>query len=561
MPVRPATLSAEAVLAARERVCVGPVPSWAITSEFDPKLPVQPGDQWTQLLTSVQIHAELRQEHVHAAVRLEAMQAVTHISQWRLRFDPQTESVVVHWMRIRRGEEQFDYTQIDRFQLLQREESLESLAVDGRFTLLLILEDVRVGDFLETCFTVERTPRLLPEHSSALFQLRSGVAIGKFYFSMRCSESRPMKWKASRVDLQPARSWGNGEDAWVWAGERYVGPKPEPNIPDWYSEGDWMHFSDLSEWPTVSAAIDQAWRDNAENPALDELVKEITGSETDLLLRAEKVIRFVQDDLRYLSVNWESGGQIPTDPIRVARRRFGDCKDVSWLLVHLLQHLGIPARPILVNTFLRKAVREMLPTTHLFNHAIVEYEVQEQRCWVDVVAKQQGGGPLQRVIVNYGAGLAVADSGGGLVEPPSVASGSSLYEIKETLFLDTTGAPSILAVLVTANGPHAERLRHQFADQRREDIEKDRLQICANRFMNAQRSGPMEIRDDRDANQFLIAEVFEVNGFLLASPAGVCAYFLFRSTLPSAFCSCLTKASGAVPLRCGIRATSFTALR
>jgi len=54
-----------------------------------------------------------------------------------------------------------------------------------------------------------------------------------------------------------------------------------------------------------------------------------------------------------------------------------------FLLVHSAQTLGIPARPILVNTQLRKSMAAMLPMDGLFNHVVVEYEVHGETRWVD----------------------------------------------------------------------------------------------------------------------------------------------------------------------------------
>src|SRR5262245_55637191 len=88
------------LLAARTRFRNGPVPDWVRTTEFSTKFrPTQP-DSSTCLLLSQQIHAELNQTHVHIVERLENMQGVQELSQWRLPFEPLTMSVTVHWIRI-----------------------------------------------------------------------------------------------------------------------------------------------------------------------------------------------------------------------------------------------------------------------------------------------------------------------------------------------------------------------------------------------------------------------------------------------------------------------------
>lgn len=226
-----------------------------------------------------------------------------------------------------------------------------------------------------------------------------------------------------------------------------------------------------------------------------------------------------------MSVNIELGGQVPTPPGIVARKRYGDCKDLSFLLVYLLKRLGISARPILVNTQLRKSLAAMLPMGGLFNHAVVEYEVQGKTRWVDATLKQQGGGALNRFIPDYGVGLPVDLTSTGLIESSRTPVQASRYELKETILLDTTGAPSFISVVLHTKGSHAEALRQQFEKSGAEGVAGERLQLCTNRFTSAKRIGSLEYRDDRAANEFILAEVFEINGFLSAHQnRGMCRF-------------------------------------
>ncbi|MGO9585829.1 MAG: transglutaminase-like domain-containing protein [Limisphaerales bacterium] len=272
-------------------------------------------------------------------------------------------------------------------------------------------------------------------------------------------------------------------------------------------------------------AIAKIWKAESDETVLAEIAKEIAGQEPDALLRAEKAIQLVQDEYRYLSVNLELGGQVPAAPGIVARKRYGDCKDLSFLLVHLLKRLGISARPILVNTRLRKSMAAMLPMDGLFNHVVVEYQVQGQTRWVDATMKQQGGGALNRFIPDYGVGLPVDLTATRLIESPRAPVQASRYELKETILLDTTGASSFLSVVLQTKGSHAEVLRQQFEKSGADGVAGERLQLCTNRFTSAKRIGALEYRDDREANEFILAEVFEINGFLSAhQKQGMCRF-------------------------------------
>src|SRR4029079_8000675 len=121
------------------------------------------------------------------------------------------------------------------------------------------------------------------------------------------------------------------------------------------------------------------------------LLNEIKKHGPELVPCVNRAIEMVQDEFRYLSVNLELGGQIPAPAETVIRRRYGDCKDLAFLLVRLLRALDVSARPVLVHVQWRKSIAGMLPSSNLFNHVVVEFEVENEKRWVDCTMKCQGG--------------------------------------------------------------------------------------------------------------------------------------------------------------------------
>src|SRR5690349_8183843 len=105
----------------RGRVRIGPVPDWVAACPFDAGFRAKEPGTTTQLLVNEQIHAEQHQLHFHAAIRLETMEAVTKWSQWKFEFEPVTQSVVLHWIKVRRGEQEFNHLDLGKMRFLQRE--------------------------------------------------------------------------------------------------------------------------------------------------------------------------------------------------------------------------------------------------------------------------------------------------------------------------------------------------------------------------------------------------------------------------------------------------------
>lgn len=530
--------TSDAFASAKKKLTVGDVPNWVVPRspdyKFSPQSTKTPRPT-TLLLWSIQNDLETSSLNVHMAVRLENMLAVQHESQWKIEFEPQNQTVILHWIKTRRGEIETQHTDIQRIHLLQREAGLEGCVIDGYFTALMLIEDVRPGDVLEWCYTIQTSPRLLPDNRFAFHQLPPATPIGSVFFGFIFDKQRPMKWKSSGADFTPVEEHAGEAVIWKWEREKFMSREPDEHIPSWYLAGPWIQVSDCSNWSAVAQAVAGAWGQNSFDASVAQLVENITTSEPEILGQIEKALRLVQDEFRYLSVNLEYGGQIPTEPDKVARRRFGDCKDLSFLLVHILRRLGLTAFPVLVNGARRRDIANALPSPGMFDHVVVQFETGGEVRWVDATIKNQGGGPLKRVLPHFGFGLVISRDTVALTKPPSASVRPGYFKIRESVLLDTTGANSSVAIVTTAEGSEAETLRRHFSSIPIEQIARDRLQNCAARYQNARRIGDLKFRDDRDVNEFHLSEVFEVNGFLSHSQEyGCCDFFTPLSVIGEA---------------------------
>jgi hypothetical protein len=500
---------------ARERVQVGPPPSWIepcpYHAEFQPKI----RGSLTHLLVEQQVHAELRQRYVRSVQRLETMAAVQELSQWHVEFRPRRQSLVLHSLKIRRGAAETEHLALDRIQFLQREPGLKGfLTIDGGITLLLVVEDVSPGDTLEWSYTLTDHSPLMTDFFRYLFALPPGVEIGKYKFVVRHSEQRALKWKSSQKNLSPTIKSEQAEVCCSWFADNFSSPAMENCTPGWLMDFPWIQISDCPDWQTVARAVQNAWKEEDPGHGLTKMIEEIKSFVPDSLSRINRAIELVQDGFRYLSVNLELGGQIPASAETVIRRRYGDCKDKAFLLVRLLRGLGIPARPVLVNTAWQRSISGMLPSPDLFNHVIVEFEVENEKRWVDCTSELQGGGALGRSVWDFGIGLPIDAATSDLVPVPKSSLPSGSIELKESFILDTAGNPSFLAIVIKAKGIYANALRFEITNEGIEVVAKRRLQQCANRFSRATRLGQLQHSDSRETNEFAIAEVFEISGFL-----------------------------------------------
>ena len=85
-------------------------------------------------------------------------------------------------------------------------------------------------------------------------------------------------------------------------------------------------------------------------------------------------------EVRYTGVEFGAARLIPEFPSETLRRRFGDCKDKSTLLVAALRASGIEAYLALLSAGDDQDVSPDLPGLGMFDHAIVYVPGAEPIC-------------------------------------------------------------------------------------------------------------------------------------------------------------------------------------
>ena len=205
--------------------------------------------------------------------------------------------------------------------------------------------------------------------------------------------------------------------------EDNLGPAAGPAAPvirfAWGGEG-WRH---VGSW--YRGLLDGVPRDDA---TLSKLASELTAGAADDRERLERLVRYVQDRVRYVAVQIGIGGYVPTPPGETVQRQWGDCKDKGVLLVELLREVGIEAFPALVRLDESKSFDAEFPAANQFNHLIVAIPEGEVATTAEdplsggylfVDATQTRGSA--RYLNSWAAGqkaLVVTPGGGSLVPTP-----------------------------------------------------------------------------------------------------------------------------------------------
>jgi hypothetical protein len=485
-------------------------PDWIIAKTFDPSIQRLSGEPITQLLLDEQHDADSMTMYRHSAERLENMQAVQSLSQWQLDFDPFCQSVQLHSLVVHRGDEATQYASPEKPRILHREGDLDSFIISGNQTILILLEDIRPGDVVESIFSITTQPQLLPESFTCFHATPSAFQIGKHHFRVRFSSNKKLQWRSSQADYTPAIKEDGSTTEWTWERDQVVKTKIESNIPEFTLPPMWIQITDLSDWSEISAAILKEWPQVEPSERLQQEVEAICGPASSLNEKVEALIRHLQDDYRYLSVKTVAGGQIPQHPEEIIRRRYGDCKDLSLLLSSLINTLGVNARPIIVHESKGKILPDMLPSPSLFNHAIVAYELEGTTRWVDPTLKQQGGNLTRRYVPTYHFGLIIDPETTDLTAQPKTQTDRNHLQLHDTLMLDTAGNFNILRIQTVAGGYFADSFREQLANEGHESFNESCKIRNSDRYELNDPIEEVKYEDDRDENIWRMVEIYKL---------------------------------------------------
>ncbi|WPJ97992.1 DUF3857 domain-containing transglutaminase family protein [Coraliomargarita algicola] len=486
-----------------------PIPSWVRTYESSLQTCRRDGEPITRLLLDIQHDTETKSSYIHLQQRLENKQAVQELAQWRINFDPNSQKIQLHHIRVIRDGVAREYSDPENVRIIQREEDLESYILHGQVTLLVVLEDIRIGDVIDTCYTQINQPQILPNHFSNLQSPPDALRTGDYHLSVRFPKQTPMQWQSANPENAPKISEEASHILWEWEEQDIDPESAESNIPNWQLPENWIHLSDMQKWSEMAMAAHEAWPNVSDfqlPAALESMVDPNDQKKT-----AEALIRYVQDEFRYLSVKTNLGGQIPNSPHTVIERCYGDCKDLSSLLTHLLRSQSIKARPILVNSELGKSLPELLPCATLFNHVIVEYQIDGVPYWVDPTLSDQGGDATGRYVPPYYFGLPIQARPTNLVEQPSNRSVKDRYELQDTILLDTANNLSILRVTTTVTGKYADDFRLQLSQEGPEGFIKSSEERQVNRYQTECAVEPVKYMDNRALNEWRMVEVYKID--------------------------------------------------
>lgn len=426
-------------------------------------------------------------------------------------FNPSHERLVVHGIRVWRDGVVREAARPEAFELFRRELNLERAVYDGRLTAHMIVPDVRVGDVVDTAFSIIGTNPVLKDSLSLTPRLQWSSSVIETRVEIRIPEGRAVSLKPFGRVPKMQDSTADGVRTLRWVARDASPWRHEADAPPWHIGFGSIQVADTVTWESVADLFRDFYAPPEQLPeTLEAAAAGIMAAEPTAAGRAAEGLRFVQGALRYHSVGVGDGGFRPRPVETIWETRYGDCKDASRLLVALLRRMGVEAAPALVHTRVGPDLEHELPNATAFDHCIVRVTIDGEAWWVDPTQSSQGGDLAHLTRPRHGWSLPLV--AGAALERMRETDVPTVCATRETWTFDRQATmPARLEMRTVCRDWRADDMRRWLANDGRRNVSRRFRESLEADYGQVVEAAPLEVIDGAADNRLEMIELYDVD--------------------------------------------------
>ncbi len=509
-------LCAASVATAKQEFTVQPPPAWvrAVAPVAAATTATQGGTRYLLYDRQMRESARGSEHYYHMVEQVASAADVEQASQLKLDFEPSYQHLVIHHIRVVRGGATLDVLRPSEIKIIQQESELDEQLFNGTLSAVVFLDDVRAGDVLDYAYSVNGANPVLAGDYADLLDMADDAPIAYLHTRLLWPASRHLHVRAFGADMHPSVTQRGAEVEYLWERRDVPAALSEGDAPAWFDATPTVQLSEFATWADVARWAAPLY--NAGDKLSPPLRAQIERWRTELPTAEARLLaarRFVQDEVRYLGIELGPYSHTPTQPDKVFRRRFGDCKDKSLLLATMLNALGIEAHPALVNTKARHTLDDYQPSPFAFDHVIVEAALDNKTYWIDPTISYQRGTLANYYAPAYARALVLRPGANVLTEITPTQPAAPALSVHMLYAAADTSAPVTLTVTDTFRYAEADAMRYRLAGMSRADFARDELNFYADREPSIEAESQPEVADDEEANVLTVTEHYVIPRF------------------------------------------------
>ncbi|MCU0383600.1 MAG: DUF3857 domain-containing protein, partial [Cyclobacteriaceae bacterium] len=216
------------------QVSITKIPGWVTKQEFGKNFELKDNESsFVYLLINDQENYSRQQQFGEYAYRVLNTEGIQSMSDLYISFDPAYEKIEIHFIKIIRGNEEINQMPV-KFNILQRETNAERYLYDGSKTILVNLNDVRVGDIVHYSYSRKGYNPIFSNHFARNYNLQYGYPIVKLYNQVIIPKNLSIYWKNENTNLKPENKSNDKEISFSWTLNNLEPIIFDNNEPEWF---------------------------------------------------------------------------------------------------------------------------------------------------------------------------------------------------------------------------------------------------------------------------------------------------------------------------------------
>lgn len=486
----------------------GPRPKWVEPSQrLAPRESLKSGGVQA-LLYDHQVNFKAQHSYYAYSYLLESSDAVANYSNIQVNYDPGYQQLIFHRIAIIREGKEIDMLARHQASVMHYESNRNRLIYDSTMTMVYHLEDVREGDILEYEFSRIGQHPAFPNHYYTSEYLQNYRPMAKINFRVLVPNDMRVQVHYKAGAEPPSMGTYPGYKVYQWQKEYVEEAEFEEGEPESYDPRPSVSLSNYSSWRKLAQEANElySFRD-ADLIEVKQQAMRLSLMKESVEEKLSALVRFVQDEVRYLGFEAGVHAFEPHDPQQVLRQRFGDCKDKSILLVEMIRSIGLEAYPIWVNTYRGGRLDPNEVSPFVFNHCVTMTFLDGDTIYIDPTWSEQGGSIRDLNFPSYKQAMVVGPKTRGLIKLKEQLRGS--IEVYDKFGIpQASNQPAAFDVKTVYNGYEADNLRSYFESNSLSSITDDYLSYYKSYFPYIRSRRNLEIDDDREANRIEVKEYY-----------------------------------------------------
>ncbi|GAB3909830.1 DUF3857 domain-containing protein [Mucilaginibacter boryungensis] len=267
---------------------------------------------------------------------------------------------------------------------------------------------------------------------------KAEVAIEAAYCKVTVNPTVGFRYKAQNIALTPIKGTQGDMETYNWQVKNLKAVKPEDNTLSWQLQQKIAMATNNFEYYGIPGAFD-SWQNfgkwiaklNADvstlSPERSAEIKKMTDTIKSDKDKVRFLYRYLQQNMRYVSVQLGIGGLKPFPAMFVDQKKYGDCKALSNYMYALLKAVNIPSYYAIINAGVNEKPADPDFPDNVFNHVILCVPLKGDTTWLECTSTTQPFGKLGTFTENRNA-LLITEDGGKLVSTPKSVLQDNLFD-------------------------------------------------------------------------------------------------------------------------------------